>query len=97
MIALPSHLTLREASAVLRTVLPSIAEATDHTITVDAAALTHIDSAALAVLLECKRQAQAHQRELVVVNVPARLQELAKLYGVNDMLGMSSPPASATH
>ena len=91
MIALPSHLTLREATAVLRSMLPSIAGAAESTITVDAAALTHIDSAALAVLLECKRHAQSHQRELVVVNVPGRLQELAKLYGVEDMLGMSSP------
>ncbi|WP_396267168.1 lipid asymmetry maintenance protein MlaB [Ideonella sp.] len=90
MIALPSHLTLREANAVLRSMLPSIAGAAESTITVDAAALTHIDSAALAVLLECKRHAQTHQRELVVVNVPGRLQELAKLYGVEDMLGMSS-------
>lgn len=89
MIALPSHLTLREATTVLRSVLPSIAEAAEPTVTVDAAALTHIDSAALAVLLECKRHAQSHQRDLVVVNVPARLQELAKLYGVEDMLGMS--------
>lgn len=93
MIALPSHLTLREASAVLRSMLPSIAGAAEPTVTVDAAALTHIDSAALAVLLECKRHAQSHQRELVVVNVPARLQELAKLYGVEDMLGMSSAVA----
>ncbi|MDZ7814244.1 MAG: STAS domain-containing protein [Ideonella sp.] len=89
MIALPSHLTLPEASAVLRSILPSIAEAAASTITVDAAALTHIDSAALAVLLECKRHAQSHQRELVIVNVPGRLQELAKLYGVENMLGMS--------
>jgi phospholipid transport system transporter-binding protein len=93
MIALPSHLTLSEAKAVLRSVLPAIAEAAQPTVSVDAAALTHIDSAALAVLLECKRHAQKHQRELVVVNVPARLQELARLYGVEDMLGMSAAAA----
>ena len=91
MIALPTHLTLREATAALRTLLPSIEGAAEPTVKVDAAALTHIDSAALAVLLECKRHAQSFQRELMVINVPTRLEELAKLYGVAEMLGMSAP------
>jgi len=61
----------------------------------DAAALAQIDTSALAVLLECQREARRQQRTLVVVNAPARLVELAHLYGVQDLLGLPVAQAEA--
>jgi phospholipid transport system transporter-binding protein len=90
MIALPAHLTLREARATLATLTPAIAASTEPVIEVDAAALTHIDSATLAVLLACRRNAEAQQRSLVVLHAPTRLVELATLYGVQDLLGLQA-------
>jgi len=90
MIALPAHLTLREARAALASLTPEITASTEPVIEVDAAALTHIDSATLAVLLACLRKAEAQQRRLVVLHAPARLVELATLYGVQDLLGLQT-------
>lgn len=88
MIALPAQLTLRDAGVALRALGPAIAQAAEATITLDAGALAQIDSAALAVLLECRRQAAARQRQFEVVNAPPRLTELARLYGVQDLLAL---------
>lgn len=89
MIALPAQLTLREAQAALRTLLPAIEASSESPVTLDAAPLQDIDSAVLAVLLECKRQAQRRQGDIRVVNVPARLDKLARLYGVTEVLGFA--------
>ena len=88
-IALPAQLTLREAGGAMRALQPAIAQAEETIITLDAAALAQIDSAVLAVLLACRRQAVARQRGFEVVHAPPRLVELAQLYGVQDLLGLS--------
>ena len=88
MIALPAQLTLKDAKAALSDLAPAIAQATDATITIDAAALVQIDSAVLAVLLECRRQAEARQLGFEVVHAPRRLAELARLYGVQELLSL---------
>lgn len=88
MLALPAELTLRGATTTLRALEPAIAAEPGPVITVDAAALTQIDSSALAVLLQCRRLAEARQVGFEVVNVPGRLAELALLYGVHDLLGI---------
>lgn len=56
------------------------------TVAADAAALTEFDSSALAVLLECRRQAFALNQKFMVLNMPPRLQQLANLYGVHSLL-----------
>ena len=53
----------------------------------DAQALERIDSAALAVLLQARRDAQAQGWTLEVRQPPARLTQLAALYGVSALLG----------
>jgi phospholipid transport system transporter-binding protein len=53
---------------------------------VDASALEHFDSSALAVLLELRRQAQARNQRFQVTGMSARLSELAGLYGVDELL-----------
>jgi phospholipid transport system transporter-binding protein len=87
-LTLPAALTLRDARAALATLEPAIAEASDATISVDAAALSQIDSASLAVLLQCRRLAEARQRGFEVRNAPKKLVDLARLYGVAELLGM---------
>ena len=89
MLTLPAALTLRDARSALATLGPAIAEASEETIEVDAAALTQIDSASLAVLLQCRRLAEARQRGFEVRNAPQKLIDLARLYGVAELLGMA--------
>ena len=53
---------------------------------VDFSGLTHADSAALAVIMALKRRATAEGRTLAVGGLPASLQSLAIVYGVEDLL-----------
>jgi phospholipid transport system transporter-binding protein len=63
----------------------------DGPVLLDASALTRFDSSALAVVLDLRRQALAQGRVLELVAAPARLMELAALYGVDELL--ASNPA----
>ena len=72
----------------VETLEAAIAEASG-SVAVDASALTHIDSATLAVLLQCRRSAQARQLGFSVQKAPQRLVDLAKLYGVEELLSLA--------
>ena len=52
----------------------------------DASALTEFDSSALAILLECRREALAAGKSFSVRAAPPRLRQLAGLYGVADLI-----------
>jgi phospholipid transport system transporter-binding protein len=52
----------------------------------DASALTRFDSSALAVLLDCRREALALGKTFSVSQLPPRLRDLAALYGVAELL-----------
>ena len=54
----------------------------------DLSAVTSVDSAAVALLLDWQRQAQARGATLVLRGVPAAITSLAKLYGVDGLLGL---------
>ena len=56
------------------------------TAVIDASGLQQFDSAALALLLECQRLAQASGRAFAVRGVPPKLGQLARLYGVEALL-----------
>lgn len=88
-LALPAALTLRDARSALATLGPAIDGTDAPTIVIDAAALAHIDSASLAVLLQCRRLAEARQRGFEVRGAPPKLVDLAKLYGVAELLGIA--------
>jgi phospholipid transport system transporter-binding protein len=45
------------------------------------------DSSALALMLAWQRRAQAHGRKLSFINVPANVDALARLYGVDALIG----------
>ena len=56
----------------------------------DAGALIEFDSSALAVLLECRREALAAGKSFAVLAAPARLRQLAGLYGVADLIPVAA-------
>ena len=88
MTSLPASLTLRDAQAVLESLRQSLAAESGDVWRIDAAPVTQLDTSALAVLLECSRMAAAATRKLQIVNPPARMSELAHLYGVDGLLGV---------
>ena len=54
---------------------------------VDFAQAADIDTTALSLILEWKRRAQTENKTLSFINLPANLNSLAALYGVEDMIG----------
>ena len=62
---------------------------TQPSMTVDLAGVTEVDSSALSLLLEWRREAVRNGREIRYRNLPASLKSLAELYGVSELLGES--------
>ncbi|MFT3717793.1 STAS domain-containing protein [Pseudorhodoferax sp.] len=85
MLVLPAELTHAQASASLHMLLQGMASL-QGPVLVDAGALRQFDSSALAVLLECRREAMAQGRGFTVRGLPVRLRALAGLYGVDMLL-----------
>lgn len=56
-------------------------------VTVDLSGVTEVDSSALSLLLEWRREAIRSGREIHYHNLPASLRSLADLYGVTELLG----------
>lgn len=56
-------------------------------VTVDLGAVTDVDSSALSLLLEWRREAGRNGRSIRYLNLPANLKSLADLYGVTELLG----------
>jgi phospholipid transport system transporter-binding protein len=80
---LPPTLTVDAAAAALRA-LP----ADGRPGVVDASDLRQFDTSALALLLHAKRLAQAGGHEFRVDAAPPKLTQLARLYGVAELLGL---------
>jgi phospholipid transport system transporter-binding protein len=55
--------------------------------TVDLSGVTEVDSTALSLLLEWRREAIRNGREVRFRNLPASMTSLAELYGVTELLG----------
>ncbi len=92
-LTLPAVLTHAEAAAFAGGLKPQLlAQAAE--VVVDAAALRQFDSSALALLLECRRQAQAAGKAFSVQSAPQRLRELALLYGVAELIPAASAGAN---
>ena len=92
-LALPARLTMGEARATLAQLQQALAASAAGTpLVIDASALAVLDTAAVAVLLDCQRSAHGAGRALQVQGAPAKLADLARLYGVDGLLGLA--PAS---
>jgi phospholipid transport system transporter-binding protein len=90
MLVLPAELTHRQATASLRMLLQGLQVHRDPGVVVDASAMATFDSSALAVLLECRREALALGKTFAVQGLPAALRSLAGLYGVGTLLTPAS-------
>ena len=86
MLALPSALTQTQATNCLRTLLRGLKSVTDKDVVLDASALTQFDSAALAVLLELRRETLALGKSFAMQGIPPGLGNLATLYGIEELL-----------
>ena len=86
MLVLPESLTTRDARDTLRLLTQSLPKDGEAPVTIDASGLHQLDTAAIAVLLECRRLAQAWGKEFEIKRPPPKLVALAELYGVGELL-----------
>jgi phospholipid transport system transporter-binding protein len=88
-VALPASVTMHEARAAVHALESTVGEG-QGPLVIDASALANFDSAAIAVLLELRRQAQAAGRTLQVSGAPVTMVALAGMYGVAELLGLGN-------
>lgn len=86
MLVLPAELTHAQAAACCRMLAQALRSDPGRQAVADASALHHFDSSALAVLLECRREALALGKTFAVGHLHPQLRALAALYGVADLL-----------
>ncbi len=80
---LSGAVTAATVPAMLSTCLPAIQQGTR---VIDFAGTTELDSAALALILACQREARRLGVRLRCVNLPANLLSLATLYAVSEFI-----------
>jgi len=95
MLLLPATLTNREARDTLRMLSQGLQREPGSELVINASGLQQFDTAALAVLLECRRLAQAWGKQFAVRQAPAKLEALARLYGVDGLLLKADEPVTA--
>jgi phospholipid transport system transporter-binding protein len=86
LLTLPADLRHSNAAVCLAQLQSQIRSSTDKQIEIQAGALSDFDSSALAVLLGCRREAESLSKSLQFKQFPAKLRELALLYGVSELL-----------
>jgi phospholipid transport system transporter-binding protein len=74
------------ATACLRMLVQGLRSQSGPEVVVDASGLSRFDSAALAVLLEFRRESLALGKRFSIRGLPPQLGDLAKLYGVAELL-----------
>jgi phospholipid transport system transporter-binding protein len=84
--ALPEQLTMPSAAKALAQLRQDLAREASPTVTLDAQGLRVLDSSAVAVLLELRRELQKQGRTLTLRHPPQRLRDLMALYGVSELL-----------
>ena len=98
MLVLPVELTHVQANTCLGMLREAARGTQAEAVLVDASALVRFDSSALAVLLECRREALHDGKGFGVRGLAPRLQALAQLYGVAELLNeapLASEPAES--
>jgi phospholipid transport system transporter-binding protein len=90
---LPATANLGEAARLAQALQGEMA-AGSGTVTLDASALQVYDTSTVALLLQLRRVAQAAGRPFELLSPPAKLVQLAQLYGVDELLCPPSPVGS---
>lgn len=83
---LPAELTHAKARVCLQMLVQDLRAQTGPTVLVDASALQRFDSAALAVLLEFRREVLALGKTFSLRGMTPKLADLARVYGVTELL-----------
>jgi len=86
LLVLPADLRHSNAAACLAQLQSQIRSSPQSEVEIQAGQLTDFDSAALAVLLGCRREAESLSKTLLFKQFPEKLLELATLYGVSELL-----------
>lgn len=86
MLVLPKELMHSHATACLRMLVQGLRSQSGPEVVVDASGLSRFDSAALAVLLEFRRESLAVGKRFSILGLPAPLGDLANLYGIAELL-----------
>ena len=86
MLVLPAELMHGQATACCRMLAQALRSDPAPQAVADASALRRFDSSALAVLLDCRREALAAGKTFAVSGLEPRLRALATLYGVAELL-----------
>ena len=89
MLVLPAEITNQQARAAAATLQQGMQTMAGHEIIVDASAMVKFDSSALAVLLQCRREALQMGKSFEVRGVSSRLRDLATLYGIEGLLQLA--------
>jgi phospholipid transport system transporter-binding protein len=91
LLVLPAEITHAQAASCLHLLVTAARAENRDEIIIDAAPLARFDSSALAVLIECRREALKTGQRFALRGIPARLAELAGLYGVTELLESNAP------
>ena len=86
LLTLPAELRHSNAAACLSQLQMQIRSSANQQVEIQAGHLSNFDSSALAVLLGCRREAESLSKTLKFKQFPAKLRELALLYGVSELL-----------
>ena len=94
---LPATATLAEASALVKqaeeAVMTGVVPGGERgALRIEANALTAFDTSLLAVLLHARRLALGASRGFEIAGAPEKLGQLARLYGVEELLGLGNAP-----
>lgn len=94
---LPATATLSEASVLAKqaeqAVMQGVAAGSERApLRIDASALQQFDTSLLSVLLHARRQALGAGCAFELESAPAKLAQLAQLYGVAELLGLGAAP-----
>ena len=90
MLVLPAEVTHQHGAACRRMLEQGVRTDPAPVVVADASALSRFDSSAIAVLLDCRREALAVGKSFCVKGLPSRLRVLAGLYGVADLLPVAA-------
>jgi phospholipid transport system transporter-binding protein len=85
-LTLPTLLTHDQAVNCVQSLGLGIRAESGGNVVIDASALEKFDSSALAVLLQCRRNAATAGKSFSVIGLPHQLLELADLYGISELL-----------
>lgn len=88
MLELPESLTLAEARETTLRLRAALEAEAEPVLVIDGGRLERFDSSALAVLLECRRAAQAWGKRFELRSLPPALAGLASLYGLGELLAL---------